>query len=227
MKTNAKGWGQSEEKPEYEHIPSSDALAFLNRIDYHFGEKRFELLKRRHTTDEQRNQVPSFLSETKLIREGDWTVSRIPKDIKQMAVRKKLLRGLHLEEQVDGHLRSASFYDFANHFFHHNRYFYLPTIENALEARLWSDVFVYAQNDQRLPLGTIKVIAVINSNAAMETDEILYELKEHCIGVQLSKISRFVGGITSLMNIHSLVRETCEKRRAFVLDNRTAEMIHT
>lgn len=221
------GWGQSGEKLEYEHILLPDALAFLNRIDYHFGEKRIELLKRRHTINEQINHGPSFLNETKRIREGDWTVSRIPKDRKEMAVQKKLLRGLHLEEHVDGHLRSASFYDFTNHFLRHNHYFYLPTIENALEARLWNDVFVYAQNDQRLPLGTIKVIAVINSNAAMETDEILYELKEHCLGVQLSKISRFEGGLTSFMNIHSVVRETCEKRRALVLDNRTAEITHT
>ena len=144
-----------------------------------------------------------------------------------MAVQKKMLRGLHLEEHVDGHTRSASFYDFTHHFLRHNHYFYLPTIENALEARLWNDVFVYAQNDQRLPLGTIKVIAVINSNTAMETDEILYELKEHCLGVQLSKISRFEGGLTSFMSIHSVVRETCEKRRALVLDNRTSKITHT
>lgn len=61
----------------------------------------------------------------------------------------------------------------------------------------------------------------------METDEILYELKEHCLGVQLSKIARFEGGLTSFMNIHSVVKETCEKRRALVLDNRTAEITHT
>lgn len=227
MKTDAKGWRQSGEKPEYEHILSSDALAFLNRIDYHFGEKRIELLKRNHTIDEHRNHGPSFPIETKRIREGDWTVGRIPKDLKEMTVRKKILRSLHLEVQVDGHLKSASFYDFTNHFFHLNHYFYLPTIDNALEARLWNDLFVYAQNDQRLPLGTIKVIALINSNAVMETDEILYELKEHCIGVQLSKISRFEGGLTSFMNMYSLVRETCEKRGAFVLDNRTTEVTHT
>ena len=226
MKVGAKGWGQLGGKPEDEQTLTPDALAFLNRIDNHFGKKRSELLKRRHTIDELGNNRPSFLREIKQIREGDWTVSRIPEDVKEIAARKILLRGLHLEKLVDGHLKSASFYDFANHFFHHN-YFYLPTLDNALEARLWNDVFVYAQNDQRLPLGTIKVIAVINSNAAMETEEILYELKEHCIGVQLSKISRFEGGLTSFMNTHSFVKQTCEKRRALVLDNRTAEITHT
>jgi len=243
MKIIAKGWEQSGEKPEDENSLSPEALAFVKRIDYHFGDKRIELLKRRKTIEEQMNHghLPSFLSETKHIREGDWTVGRIPKDVKEMAISKISLRSLHLEEKtvlVDGNPISASFFDFANHFFYQAKtliesgsgpYFFLPTIENSLEARLWNDVFVYAQNDQRLPLGTIKVTAVIDTSLAIyEMDEILYELKEHCIGLQLGddnhKNSKRLEA--PFMNAHSLARETC-KRRALVIDNRTAEITHT
>ena len=67
-------------------------------------------------------------------------------------------------------------------------YFYLPKIENHLEARLWNDVFVYAQNELEIPQGTIKATVLIETIlAAFEMDEILYELKEHSAGLNCGR----------------------------------------
>jgi malate synthase len=82
-------------------------------------------------------------------------------------------RGWHLEEKhilVNGKPISASFFDFGLYFFHNAKvliekgsgpYFYLPKIENHLEARLWNDVFVYAQNDQRIKQGRLKRLSYL------------------------------------------------------------------
>ncbi|MBU8786137.1 malate synthase A [Bacillus glycinifermentans] len=109
-------------------------------------------------------------------------------------------RGWHLEEKhvlADGKPVSASLFDFGLYFFHNAKalinkgsgpYFYLPKIENHLEARLWNDVFVYAQNDLGIPQGTIKATVLIETIlAAFEMDEILYELKEHSAGLNCGR----------------------------------------
>jgi malate synthase len=101
-------------------------------------------------------------------------------------------RGWHLLEkhvQVDGRPVSASLFDFGV-FFQRNAerllergtgpYFYLPKLEGHLEARLWNDVFVFAQERLGLARGTIKATVLIETVlAAFEMDEILYELREH------------------------------------------------
>ena len=105
-------------------------------------------------------------------------------------------RGWHSDEKhflLDGEPISASLFDFGLFFFHNSKkliekgsgpYFYLPKLENHLEARLWNDVFVYAQEELNIPLGTIKATVLIeNILAAFEMDEILYELKEHSAGL--------------------------------------------
>jgi malate synthase len=109
-------------------------------------------------------------------------------------------RGWHLPEKhvlVDGAPMSGALFDFALFFFHNAKelvargtgpYFYLPKIENHLEARLWNDVFVAAQAALGLARGTIRATALIETVlAAFEMDEILYELKEHSAGLNCGR----------------------------------------
>ncbi|MDF5754085.1 malate synthase A [Spongiactinospora sp. TRM90649] len=109
-------------------------------------------------------------------------------------------RGWHLDEKhllVDGDPVSASIFDFALYFFHCARrqldkgrgpYFYLPKLESHLEARLWNDVFVRAQELQGIPRGTIRATVLIETYpAAFEMEEILYELREHSAGLNAGR----------------------------------------
>jgi malate synthase len=109
-------------------------------------------------------------------------------------------RGWHLEEKhvfVDGQPVSASLFDFGLFLFHNARrllsrgtgpYFYLPKLENHLEARLWSDVFRAAQEELGLPSGTIRATVLIETIlAAFEMDEILWELKDHSAGLNCGR----------------------------------------
>ena len=109
-------------------------------------------------------------------------------------------RGWHLDEKhvtVDGQPVSASLFDFGLYFFHNARealargtgpYFYLPKLESHLEARLWNDVFVHAQNELGIPQGTIKATVLIETIlAAFEMHEILYELREHSSGLNCGR----------------------------------------
>ncbi len=109
-------------------------------------------------------------------------------------------RGWHLEEKhvlVDGEPVSASLFDFGLFFFHNARrllargtgpYLYLPKMENHLEARLWNDVFRYAQEELGLPIGTIRATVLIETIlAAFEMDEILWELRDHSAGLNCGR----------------------------------------
>jgi len=109
-------------------------------------------------------------------------------------------RGWHLDEKhvtVDGQPVSGGIFDFALYFFHNAKellargsgpYFYLPKMESHLEARLWNDIFVLAQQELGVPLGTIRATALIETVvAAFEMDEILYELREHSSGLNIGR----------------------------------------
>ncbi len=109
-------------------------------------------------------------------------------------------RGWHLEEKnvmLDGERVSASIFDFAIYFYHNAKklmvkgsgpYFYLPKLENHLEARLWNDVFIKAQNLLGIPVGTIRATVLIETIlAAFEMDEILYELRDHSAGLNCGR----------------------------------------
>src|SRR5215213_249359 len=109
-------------------------------------------------------------------------------------------RGWHLTEKhilVDGERMSGSLVDFGLYLFHCGRrqqnrgsgpYFYLPKMESHLEARLWNDVFVSAQELLDLPLGTIRATVLIETfPAAFEMEEILYELREHSAGLNAGR----------------------------------------
>src|SRR5580698_4977998 len=109
-------------------------------------------------------------------------------------------RGWHLEERhilVDGEPMSGSIFDFGLYFFHNAKellargsgpYFYLPKMESHLEARLWNDIFIRAQEKIGLPQGSIKGTVLIETIlASFEMDEILYELREHSAGLNCGR----------------------------------------
>jgi malate synthase len=109
-------------------------------------------------------------------------------------------RGWHLPEchvRIGGRAVSASLFDFGLYLFHCGRrqidrgsgpYFYLPKLESHLEARLWNDVFVYAQERLGIPRGTIRATVLIETiTAAFEMEEILYELREHSAGLNAGR----------------------------------------
>ncbi|MEO8055693.1 MAG: malate synthase A [Acidobacteriota bacterium] len=109
-------------------------------------------------------------------------------------------RGWHLPEKhvvVDGAPISASLFDFGLYLFHNayalkergtGPYFYLPKMESHLEARLWNDVFVAAQEGLSIPRGTIRATVLVETlPAAFEMDEILFELKDHMSGLNAGR----------------------------------------
>lgn len=109
-------------------------------------------------------------------------------------------RGWHLEEghiTVNGRVASGSLVDFGLYFFHNvhrlvsketGPYFYLPKLESHLEARLWNDVFVAAQQYLGVPVGTIRATVLLETiTAAFEMEEILYELRDHSLGLNCGR----------------------------------------
>ncbi len=109
-------------------------------------------------------------------------------------------RGWHLDEKhflIDGEAIPAALFDFGLYFFHNAHaliergsapYFYLPKLENHLEARLWNDVFIAAQDALGIPRGTIKATVLIETILAVfEADEILYELRDHSAGLNCGR----------------------------------------
>ena len=109
-------------------------------------------------------------------------------------------RGWHMVEKhfcFCGAPMSASLFDFGLYFFHNYRillkqasapYFYLPKLESHFEARLWNDVFLFAQEYVGIPKGTIRATVLIETiPAAFEMDEILYELRQHSAGLNCGR----------------------------------------
>ena len=114
-------------------------------------------------------------------------------------------RGWHLtEKHIRFHDRagrsmsaSGALVDFGLYFFHNARrlielglgpYFYLPKLESHREARLWNDIFQYAQNALSIPQGTVRATVLIETiQAAFEMEEILYELRDHCAGLNAGR----------------------------------------
>jgi malate synthase len=167
-------------------------------------------------------------------------------------------RGWHLVEshvRVDGQPVSGSLFDFGLFFFHNARnliasgsgpYFYLPKMESHLEARLWNDVFVAAQETLGIPIGTIKATVLIETiMAAFEMEEILFELKDHCAGLNCGRwdyifsfIKRFknvpgylfpdraqITMTRHCMRAYSLLAiQTCHRRGAFAIGGMAAQI---
>ena len=167
-------------------------------------------------------------------------------------------RGWHLPEvhmQVDGEDMSGSLFDFGLYVFHNAKaalakgsgpYFYLPKMESHLEARLWNDVFVHAQDRLGIPKGTIKATVLIETlPAAFEMDEILFELKDHMAGLNagrwdyifsfIKKLARnqayvlpdrgqVVMSKAFLKAYAELLVKTCHKRGAFAMGGMAAQI---
>jgi malate synthase len=129
-----------------------------------------------------------------------------PESAKKYALKDKVAvlfvrpRGWHLVERhmlVDGEPTPGALFDFGLFLFHNAReqiargtgpYFYLPKMESHLEARLWNDVFVAAQDKLGIPRGTIKATCLIETlPAAFEMDEILWELRQHSAGLNCGR----------------------------------------
>ena len=141
-------------------------------------------------------------------------------------------RGWHLTERhfsVDGEPISASMFDFGLYFFHNaarliakgtGPYFYLPKLESHLEARLWNDVFCFAQDELGIPRGTIRATVLIETIlAAFEMDEILYELREHSSGLNCGRWDYIFSFIKKFRNHPDFVlpdRSTVTMDRAFL-----------
>ncbi|MER7727502.1 malate synthase A [Streptomyces sp. NPDC096323] len=109
-------------------------------------------------------------------------------------------RGWHLDErhlQLDGTPVPGALVDFGLYFFHNAQrlidlgkgpYFYLPKTESHLEARLWNDIFVFAQDYAGIPQGTVRATVLIETiTAAYEMEEILYELRDHASGLNAGR----------------------------------------
>jgi malate synthase len=253
-------------------ILTPGARAFLLKLAGRFEPRRQELLARRRTVQQEISdgKFPDFLAETVAIRQGEWKVAPIPKDLVDRRVeitgpvdRKMIInalnsganvfmadfedsnsptwsnnlegqynlreairgtiryespegkkyqlgekpatlvvrpRGWHLDEKhflAEGKPISASLFDFGLYFFHNAKellrkgsgpYFYLPKMESHLEARLWNEVFGFAQNELGIPRGSIRATVLIETIlAAFEMDEILYELREHSSGLNCGR----------------------------------------
>jgi len=127
-------------------------------------------------------------------------------------------RGWHLEEKnflYNDRPISASIFDFGLYFYHNatkllengtGPYFYLPKMESHLEARLWNDIFVCAQQFVGIPIGTIKATVLIETiMAAFEMDEILYELKDHSAGLNCGRWDYIFSFIKKFKNYSEFV----------------------
>mmetsp|Transcript_34337 Transcript_34337/g.79415 ORF Transcript_34337/g.79415 Transcript_34337/m.79415 type:complete len:480 (-) Transcript_34337:439-1878(-) len=123
-----------------------------------------------------------------------------PRSDGKLAVLMVRPRGWHLEERhvtVNGRVASGSLFDFGLYFYHNvhellkkgsGPYFYLPKIEGYLEARLWNDVFIAAEKYFGLPKGTIRATILLETiTAAFEMEEILYEIKDHSLGLNCGR----------------------------------------
>ncbi|WP_329124933.1 malate synthase A [Streptomyces sp. NBC_01465] len=122
------------------------------------------------------------------------------KDASELATVVMRPRGWHLEErhlQFDGSPVPGALVDFGLYFFHNAKrlielgkgpYFYLPKTESYLEARLWNDIFVFAQDYVGIPQGTVRATVLIETiTAAYEMEEILYELRDHASGLNAGR----------------------------------------
>jgi len=165
-------------------------------------------------------------------------------------------RGLHLNEKnfkINGKEISASLFDFGVYFYTNAQklaslnigpYFYLPKLQNHLEARLWNDIFVFSQEYLNIPKGTVKATVLIEHIlAAFEMDEILYELREHSAGLNCGRWDYIFSYIKTFhqhmvlpdkslitMNTHfmnsyvKLLVQTCHKRGVCAMGGMAAQV---
>jgi malate synthase len=316
--------------PASTEILGAQALAFVAKLARKFEQRRRELMtaRSRRQAEFDAGKLPDFLPQTKPIRDAEWSVAPVPRNLQDRRVeitgptdRKMVInalncganvfmadfedsnsptwenmiegqinlrdavsrtidfvspegkryalnektatlmvrpRGWHLLERhvlIDGEPVAAAIFDFALYFFHNAKallarntgpYYYLPKIESHLEARLWNEIFVTAQRELGVPLGTIKATVLIETVlAAFEMDEILYELREHCVGLNIGRwdyifscIKKFrshqnfcladraqVTMTAPFMRAYALLLvKTCHRRNAFAMGGMAAQI---
>jgi malate synthase len=276
--------------PAHHKILTPGALSFLKSLHLKFNSSRKELLEKRKIKQNEINSgiLPTFLPETEHVRNSDWTIAPLPKDLLDRRVeitgpvdRKMIInalnsgakvfmadledsnsptwentiegqvnlkdavnrtisyvgpngkryelnenpatlivrpRGWHLEEKhilVENESMSGSLVDFGLYFYHNAKtliengsgpYFYLPKMESHLEARLWNDVFIFAQEQLGIPKGTIKATVLIETIlAAFEMDEILYELRDHSAGINCGRWDYIFSYIKKFRNLPHVI----------------------
>ena len=167
-------------------------------------------------------------------------------------------RGFHLPEKhflVDGRPAPGMLVDFGLYLFHNaaalkdagtGPYFYLPKMQSHLEARLWNEIFVHAQSALGIPVGTIKVTVLIETlPAAFEMDEILFELRDHIVGLNCGRWDYIFSSIKTLQSdpafvlpdrgqvtmeapflraYTQLLIKTCHRRGAFAMGGMAAQI---
>ncbi|MBI4357311.1 MAG: malate synthase A [Gammaproteobacteria bacterium] len=175
---------------------------------------------------------------------------------KKTAVLMARMRGCHLIEKhitVDDEYIPGCLVDFGLYFFHNAKalmdkgtgpYFYVPKLESHLEARWWNDVFQFSENFLGLPIGSIKATVLIETLlAAFEMEEILYEMRDHIVGLNCGRWDYIFSFIKKLrchpdkllpdrrdvtmdkgfLNAYSkLLIQTCHKRGAFAMGGMAA-----
>jgi malate synthase len=318
-------------EPGYERVLTVEALEFLALLHRSFDNQRRALMDRRAARQASFDEgaLPDFLSETRALREANWTIGTIPADLLDRRVeitgptdRKMIInalnsgasvfmtdfedsnsptlanmiegqlnlidrwhgtldftdpqsgkhyslnpnpavlivrpRGWHLVEKhltVDGAPMAGALFDFGLYFFHNAKaaldagsgpYFYLPKMESHLEAQLWDDVFVAAQDALGLAKGTIKATVLIETlPAAFEMDEILFALKDHITGLNcgrwdyifsfiktlkahadyvLPDRSQVVMSKAFLAAYSNLLIKTCHRRGAYAMGGMAAQI---
>jgi len=167
-------------------------------------------------------------------------------------------RGWHFPEKhvwVDGAPMSGALFDFGLYFFTNLKYFqregyaaylYLPKLESHLEARLWNDVFVHAEDTLLMPRGKVKATVLIETlPAVFEMDEIIYELREHLAGLKcgysdyiFNYMKIFQHSVDRVLPDHNqlamtchflrsysqLLIKTCHRRRAYAIGGMAAQL---
>jgi len=167
-------------------------------------------------------------------------------------------RGFHLPERhfvVDGRPAPGMLFDFGLYLFHNTEalkdagtgpYFYLPKMQSHLEARLWNEIFLYAQSTLQIPAATIKATVLIETlPAAFEMDEILFELRDHIAGLNCGRWDYIFSSIKTLRADSSFVLpdrgqvtmeapflraytqlliKTCHRRGAFAMGGMAAQI---
>jgi malate synthase len=205
-----------------------------------------------------RGQVNLFDAIRRTISHADPATGRVYRLAERTATLIVRPRGWHLPEKhvrVNGEPVSGALFDFAVYLANNHEalaragtgpYFYLPKLESHREARLWNDVFVAAQDALGIPRGTIKATVLIETIlAAFEMDEILYELREHCAGLNCGRwdyIFSFIkkfrnrpdfllpdrGGVTMerhfLKSYVDLLIKTCHRRGAHAMGGMAAQI---
>nr|WP_245833697.1 malate synthase A [Nonlabens spongiae] len=127
-------------------------------------------------------------------------------------------RGLHLDEanlEINGTSASGSLFDFGLYAFHNTKtlmekgsapYFYLPKLEHYLEARWWNEIFTFTEKFLSIPHGTLKATVLIETiTASFQLDEIIYELRDHIVGLNCGRWDYIFSYIKKFRNHHDFV----------------------